>query len=53
MMNALWYIADPMQASMLSLSLHHVLGYEDAKHDIFLALINWVENGTALSLYWL
>lgn len=46
-MGAPWYIAGPTQASTLSSSLYSVPGYQDAKHDIFLALINWVENGTA------
>lgn len=46
-MNASWYIAGPTQASALSSSLYSVPGYSDAKHDILLALVNWVENGTA------
>ncbi|OOF90624.1 hypothetical protein ASPCADRAFT_10534 [Aspergillus carbonarius ITEM 5010] len=46
-MNAPWYIAGPTQASTLSPSLHSVPGYQDAKHDVLLALVNWVENGVA------
>ncbi|PWY80797.1 tannase and feruloyl esterase [Aspergillus sclerotioniger CBS 115572] len=46
-MNAPWYIAGPTQASSLSASLHSVPGYQDPKHDILLALIDWVENGVA------
>ncbi|KAJ5736942.1 uncharacterized protein N7483_002067 [Penicillium malachiteum] len=46
-MNAPWYIAGPTQASALSSSLYGVPGYRDAKHDVLLALVNWVENDTA------
>lgn len=41
------YIAGPTQDSALSLSLYSVPGYRDVKHDILLALVNWVEDGTA------
>ncbi|PYH97861.1 tannase and feruloyl esterase [Aspergillus ellipticus CBS 707.79] len=46
-MNASWYIAGPTQASSLSSSLYSVPGYHDAKHDVLLALVDWVENGVA------
>ncbi|KAJ5785457.1 tannase and feruloyl esterase [Penicillium pulvis] len=47
--NASRYITGPTQASALSLSLYSVPGYSDVKHDILLALVNWVENGLHLS----
>lgn len=46
-MEAPWYIAGPTQASYLSPSLHSVPGYSDPEHDIILAMMRWVENGTA------
>lgn len=46
-MHAPWYIAGPNQATSLSSSLHSVPGFSDAQHDVLLALIDWVENGTA------
>jgi feruloyl esterase len=46
-MHAPWYFAGPNQATSLSSSLHSVPGFMDPKHDILLALMDWVERGTA------
>ncbi|PYI32157.1 putative ferulic acid Esterase/Feruloyl esterase [Aspergillus indologenus CBS 114.80] len=46
-MHAPWYFAGPNQAPTLSSSLHSVPQYQDAQHDILLALMSWVENGTS------
>lgn len=46
-MNAPWYIAGANQAAQLGDNVSGVPGYRDAKHDVILALMNWVENGTA------
>ncbi|KAL1967366.1 hypothetical protein VTN77DRAFT_3150 [Rasamsonia byssochlamydoides] len=46
-MNAPWYFAGPNQAGALSTSIHSVPGFSDASHDVLLALMAWVENGTA------
>ncbi|TGO31415.1 hypothetical protein BHYA_0910g00020 [Botrytis hyacinthi] len=46
-MNAPWYFAGPNQAATLSNSAHSTPGYSDLRHDILLALMTWVENGTA------
>lgn len=46
-MNAPWYFAGHNQAEVLSPSMHSVPGFEDAQHDILLALMDWVENGMA------
>ncbi|OJJ70445.1 hypothetical protein ASPBRDRAFT_155263 [Aspergillus brasiliensis CBS 101740] len=46
-MHAPWYFAGPNQGPTLSSSLHSVPGFSDAKHDILLALMDWVEKGTA------
>ena len=49
-MNAPWYFAGGSQAGGLSLrpgSVHSVPGFQDAKHDILLALMEWTENGKA------
>lgn len=45
--NAPWYFAGPSQAGSLSTSLHSVPGFNDARHDVLLAMMNWVENNTA------
>ncbi|KAF2097379.1 tannase and feruloyl esterase [Rhizodiscina lignyota] len=45
--NAPWYFAGARQANSLSDSLHSVPGYSDPKHDVLLALVDWVENGKA------
>lgn len=44
-----WYIAGSGQANSLysSSPVRSVPGYEDADHDALLALMRWVENGTA------
>ncbi len=49
-MNAPWYFAGGSQASLLSTrpgSVHSVPGFEDAEHDILLALMEWTEKGKA------
>ncbi|PYI11765.1 tannase and feruloyl esterase [Aspergillus sclerotiicarbonarius CBS 121057] len=46
-MNAPWYIAGADQASAINTSTWSVPGYKDAKHDVILAMMAWVENGTA------
>ncbi|KAE8345173.1 hypothetical protein BDV24DRAFT_160008 [Aspergillus arachidicola] len=46
-MHAPWYFASPNQGPALSSSLHSVPGFSDAKHDILLALMDWVERGIA------
>ena len=46
-MHAPWYFAGPNQAPALSSSLHSVPGFMDSKHDILLALMDWVEHGDA------
>lgn len=43
--NAPWYIAGGSQS--LSNVTHSVPGYEDADHDVILALMKWVEEGSA------
>lgn len=45
--NASWYFAGSSQAGVLGPTIHSVPGYSDAKHDVLLALMDWVENGTA------
>ncbi|KAK2761822.1 tannase and feruloyl esterase [Colletotrichum kahawae] len=45
--NAPWYIAGANQAAQLGASVSGVPGYHDAAHDVILALVAWVENGTA------
>ncbi|KAE8442204.1 hypothetical protein EG329_003733 [Mollisiaceae sp. DMI_Dod_QoI] len=46
-MNAPWYIAGDGQNSNLGGNSHSVPGYSDSKHDVLLAMMAWVENGTA------
>ncbi|KAK1087502.1 hypothetical protein LTR48_002521 [Friedmanniomyces endolithicus] len=49
-MNAPWYFAGANQAGVLGTSpgsVYSVPGFRDAKHDALLALMEWVENGTA------
>ena len=49
-MNAPWYFAGANQAGVLGTSpgsVYSVPGFTDAKHDALLALMEWVENGTA------
>ena len=45
--NAPWYFAGANQAAALSTSVHSVPGFSDARHDVLLSLMAWVENGTA------
>lgn len=46
-MNAQWYFAGPNQASALGSDVHSVPGFSDPQHDVLLAMMAWVENGTA------
>ncbi|KAJ5100278.1 tannase and feruloyl esterase [Penicillium angulare] len=46
-MNAPWYIAGANQAATINTGTYSVPGYRDAKHDIVMAMMSWVENGTA------
>ncbi|PYI05207.1 feruloyl esterase B precursor [Aspergillus sclerotiicarbonarius CBS 121057] len=51
-MEAPWYIGGSSQASTIGTDgsgnhLHEREGFNDAKHDALLAMIAWVENGTA------
>lgn len=46
-MRAPWYFAGPNQASSLGTGVASVPGFEDAAHDELLALMAWVEEGTA------
>lgn len=43
---AAWYVGAAYQTGISGLT-HGVPGYEDSKHDILLALQDWVENGDA------
>ena len=45
--DAPWYFAAAKQAGALGTHFHSVPGHEDARHDVLLALMGWVENGTA------
>ncbi|KAJ5263642.1 tannase and feruloyl esterase [Penicillium angulare] len=45
--NAPWYIAGANQAATINTGTYSVPGYRDAKHDIIIAMMSWVENGTA------
>jgi len=45
--HAPWYFAGGNQAATLGSSVHSVPGFEDARHDVLLAMMAWVENGTA------
>lgn len=36
------------QASQLGTDVWSVPGFKDAKHDVLLAMMHWVENGTAV-----
>ena len=45
--DAPWYFAGPNQAGLLGSGVHSVPGFMDARHDALLALMAWVENGTA------
>ena len=45
-MNAPWYFAGANQANLLGNNVHSVPGFSDAQHDVLLATVAWVENGT-------
>ncbi|KAH8801768.1 putative ferulic acid Esterase/Feruloyl esterase [Xylogone sp. PMI_703] len=45
--DAPWYFAGASQALTLSPTVHSTPGYRDSKHDIVLAIMDWVENGVA------
>jgi feruloyl esterase len=45
--NAPWYFAGGNQAAALSSSAYGVPGFRDAKHDVLLAMMEWVEKGVA------
>jgi len=45
--DAPWYIAGGNQAGALGTDVYSVPGFADAQHDAFLALIKWVEQGSA------
>ncbi|TGO44518.1 hypothetical protein BCON_0504g00010 [Botryotinia convoluta] len=45
-MNAPWVIGGDGQAGGLTRTSHGVPGFQDAKHDVLLAVMAWVENGT-------
>ncbi|KAH0035086.1 putative ferulic acid Esterase/Feruloyl esterase, partial [Aureobasidium melanogenum] len=45
--NAPWYFAGANQAGSISTSVSGVPGFRDAKHDVLLAMMDWVEKGVA------
>ncbi|KAF2448096.1 feruloyl esterase B precursor [Karstenula rhodostoma CBS 690.94] len=45
--NAPWYFAGANQALNLGNTVYGVPGFRDEKHDALLAMVAWVENGTA------
>ena len=45
--NAPWYFAGGNQAPVLGNTAYGVPGFRDDKHDALLAMVSWVENGTA------
>lgn len=44
--NAPWVIGGDWKAGGLTRTSHGVPGFQDAKHDVLLAVMAWVENGT-------
>jgi len=42
-----WYFAGMNQQTVLGTVIYSVPGFADARHDILLALVEWVERGTA------
>jgi feruloyl esterase len=40
-------VAGANQAASLGSDVHSVPGFSDSKHDVLLAMMAWVENGTA------
>ncbi|KAF2790461.1 feruloyl esterase B precursor [Melanomma pulvis-pyrius CBS 109.77] len=45
--NAPWYFAGPNQAPVLGPTVYSVPGFKDKDHDSMLAMMAWVEKGTA------
>lgn len=45
--NAPWYFAGANQAGAIGTGVHSVPGFSDARHDVLLALMAWVEHGQA------
>lgn len=45
--DAPWYFAQPNAAADLGTDIYSTPGFEDAQHDALLALMRWVEEGTA------
>ncbi|KAH8593126.1 tannase and feruloyl esterase-domain-containing protein [Bisporella sp. PMI_857] len=43
-----WYVAGPNQAGVVGTDIFSVPGFSDPKHDVMLALMEWVEDGTAV-----
>ncbi|KAF2714671.1 feruloyl esterase B precursor [Pleomassaria siparia CBS 279.74] len=48
--NAPWYFAGPNQAPALGPEVYSVPGFQDKEHDAMLAMMAWVEEGTAPDL---
>ncbi|KXX74571.1 putative feruloyl esterase B-2 [Madurella mycetomatis] len=46
--DAPWYFAGPGSHGRLSTATYSTPDYEDVRHDALLALMAWVENGTAV-----
>lgn len=46
--NAPWYFSGPNSQGSLGTATYSTPGFEDARHDTLLALMRWVENGTAV-----
>ncbi|KAK3935464.1 putative feruloyl esterase B-2 [Diplogelasinospora grovesii] len=46
--NAPWYFAGANAQAVLGQNVYSTPGFEDARHDALLALMDWVENGTAI-----
>ncbi|KAB5578123.1 feruloyl esterase B [Coniochaeta sp. 2T2.1] len=46
--DAPWYFAGANAAAVLGLDVYSTPGFEDARHDAFLAVMDWVENGKVI-----
>ncbi|KAK4108361.1 feruloyl esterase-like protein B [Canariomyces notabilis] len=46
--DAPWYFAGPNSQARLGTAVYSTPGFEDARHDALLAMMAWVENGTAI-----
>lgn len=46
--DAPWYFAAPFHAGILGDETWSVPGFEDSRHDVLLALVEWVEEGRAV-----